>query len=93
MPLYQYQAEADGCEFCRRGFEVLQGVSDEPLVTCPECGRPCRRVFAPFATIKSTKDMLSAKNLAQKGFTQYKRAGGGYYEKTAGDGPSLIKGD
>ncbi|MBN2022308.1 MAG: zinc ribbon domain-containing protein [Pirellulales bacterium] len=93
MPLYQYQPDAEGCPFCRNGFEVLQPVAETPLTECPECGAACHRVLAPFAAIKSTRDMLSPKNLANKGFTQYKRAGGGHYEKTCGEGPSVIKGD
>jgi len=43
--------------------------------------------------MKGTKSMLSPKNLERLGFTQYRRAGGGYYEKTAGRGPRVIKGD
>ncbi len=91
MPLYKYQPDQEGCEHCRGGFEVLQKIGDPPLEECPECGRPCRRVISPFATIKSTRDMLSPKNLERHGFTQYKRAGDGRYEKTAGQGPDLIQ--
>ena len=43
--------------------------------------------------MKGTKSMLSPKNLDRLGFTQYKRAGDGHYEKTAGGGPRVIKGD
>jgi hypothetical protein len=50
-------------------------------------------VISTFATMKSVKDMLSPKNLGQHGFTQYKRAGDGHYEKTCGKGPRVIKGD
>ena len=32
MPIYEYQ-----CESCRSITEALQGISDEPLNTCPEC--------------------------------------------------------
>jgi hypothetical protein len=32
-------------------------------------------------------------NLEKHGFTQYRKAGGGYYEKTAGEGPRVIKRD
>jgi hypothetical protein len=41
--------------------------------------------------MKGTKSMLSPENLGKKGFTQYKRAGDGYYEKTCGTGPRVIK--
>ncbi len=93
MPLYEYKSDGKGCEHCEAGFEVLQSVDDPPLEKCPECGAPCRRLFSSFAAIKSTRDVLSTKNLARHGFTQYKKAGGGHYEKTTGDGPPLISRD
>ena len=33
MPIYEYQ-----CTACRHTFDVLQKLSDAPLVDCPECG-------------------------------------------------------
>ena len=35
MPIYEYQ-----CQSCGKEMEVLQKISDEPLVDCPECGQP-----------------------------------------------------
>jgi putative FmdB family regulatory protein len=35
MPFYEYR-----CEACGHEIEALQRVSDEPLLDCPECGRP-----------------------------------------------------
>ncbi len=32
MPIYEYQ-----CETCEKVHEVLQKMSDSPLVDCPEC--------------------------------------------------------
>lgn len=93
MPLYEYEPDGESCPFCRVRFEVLQQLGDKSLSTCPQCGKPCHRVFSSFAAIKSTRDMLSPKNLAAKGLTQYKKAGGGHYEKTCGDGPQVIKGN
>jgi len=91
MPLYEYEPDADGCDHCQGRFEVIQKVADPPLEKCPECGQPCHRVFSSFAPMKGTKSMLSPENLGKKGFTQYKKAGGGYYEKTCGTGPRVIK--
>ncbi|MBN1908939.1 MAG: zinc ribbon domain-containing protein [Pirellulales bacterium] len=93
MPLYEYRPVEGDCPHCRGGFEVLQPVSDTPLEKCPECGQACRRVFSTFAAVKSARDMLSTKNLASKGFTQYKRAGDGHYERTCGEGPQVISRD
>jgi len=91
MPLYEYQPDGEGCDYCRGRFEVMQKIADPPLEKCPKCGGKCHRVFSSFAAIKSTRSMLSPKNLGEHGFTQYKRAGSGYYEKTCGPGPDLIQ--
>lgn len=93
MPIYQYQSDTQGCDYCAEGFDVLQSLKEPPVEKCPRCGKPVRRVFSPFAMVKSTRDMLSTKNLARHGFTQYKKAGGGFYEKTSGDGPPVISRD
>ena len=77
----------------KTGSRFCSILSEPVLVACPECGQPCHRVFSSFASIKSTRDMLSTKNLAKHGFTQYKKAGGGSYEKTCGDGPNVISRD
>ena len=34
MPIYEYQ-----CQSCEQQLEALRKISDEPLVTCPECGK------------------------------------------------------
>ncbi len=35
MPFYEYQ-----CQSCDHRVEVLQKISDAPLVSCPECNEP-----------------------------------------------------
>ncbi len=35
MPIYEYQ-----CQACQHELEVLQKISDAPLVECPECHKP-----------------------------------------------------
>ena len=35
MPIYEYQ-----CTKCEHKLEALRKMSDEPLVDCPECGKP-----------------------------------------------------
>ncbi|MEP1469625.1 MAG: zinc ribbon domain-containing protein [Halieaceae bacterium] len=34
MPIYEYQ-----CQHCEHELEALRKISDEPLLTCPECGQ------------------------------------------------------
>ncbi len=43
MPIYEYK--------CDNGhvFDVIQKISDEPLVECQECEAPARRVLHPVA--------------------------------------------
>ena len=48
MPIYEYLATnpRKSCRHCRKPFEVLQTMSDEPLRTCPECGRAVKRIIS-----------------------------------------------
>jgi putative FmdB family regulatory protein len=43
MPTYEYR--------CKKGhdFEVMQRMSDDPVVECEVCGAPVKRVFSPIA--------------------------------------------
>lgn len=43
MPIYEYR--------CEKGheFEVIQRMSDDPVVECEECGAPVERIFNPVA--------------------------------------------
>ena len=38
MPIYEY-----ACKQCNHTLDALQKMSDDPLVDCPECGRPALR--------------------------------------------------
>jgi putative FmdB family regulatory protein len=40
MPTYDYL-----CEHCNHQFEYFQSMSDEPLKSCPECGKSVRRLI------------------------------------------------
>ena len=90
MPLYVYQViEPDGSE--GEVFEVMQRMSDAPLTTHPESGKPVRRIIAaPNAVTRYGSGNLSNERLGKLGFTKYERAGDGKYEKTAGSGPDVI---
>jgi putative FmdB family regulatory protein len=93
MPIYEYQAEGQQhCDFCAKGFEILSKISDPTLEICPECGAPVmRKISAP--NIGGSGPALDSANIEKHGFTQYKRAGKGVYEKTAGKGPNVITDD
>jgi putative FmdB family regulatory protein len=40
MPIYEY-----GCKSCGHTFEVSQGMKDDPLKICPQCGKEIRRLI------------------------------------------------
>lgn len=41
MPTYEYE-----CETCMNRFEVFQKMSDSPIKTCPDCGKPVRKILS-----------------------------------------------
>lgn len=95
MPTYLYQVVTDD-DNEGEVFEVVQKMSDPPLTEHPETGEPVQRIPArPYVpgsgSDHSTKQMLDNKNLDRLGFTKYKRAGDGVYEKKAGKGPNTIE--
>jgi predicted nucleic acid-binding Zn ribbon protein len=97
MPIYVYEiVQPDGSD--GETFEWLQGINEPALTEHPETGVPVRRLITAanmagaFSDMKATSN-LSNKNLAEKGFTKYVKAGDGKYEKAAGKGPNVISAD
>jgi len=45
LPIYEYEAISPKgkCKKCTPNFEVLQRLSDPPLVSCPACGEKIQR--------------------------------------------------
>ncbi len=79
MPIYQYKAIDDGCDYCREGFEQTQMMSDSPLRKCPRCGVKVKKIPARFG---GGVPKLSNGNLRDKGFTKFQKRSDGGYEKT-----------
>ena len=48
MPIYEYEPldPQKACETCTGRFEVIQGVHEAPLSTCPSCGGRIRKVIS-----------------------------------------------
>jgi putative FmdB family regulatory protein len=46
MPIYGYV-----CKQCGHEFEVLQGINDAPLKSCPECMGPLQKLLYPVGVI------------------------------------------
>ena len=72
MPIYEYR-----CGSCGHQQEFLQKVSDAPLTTCPQCGKP------------ALSKLLSAAGFQLKGSgwyaTDFKNSGTNPAAKSAGD--------
>ena len=103
MPTYVYRALRDGsapdpagenkraCDVCAVEFEIVQKMADDALTACPQCGRAIERVIvAPNLNGAGKVKTPSESTLSKSGFTQYKRKGKGYYEKSFGSGPSTL---
>lgn len=95
MPIYEYVAvdASAGCPHCAARFEVLARISDPELTQCPQCAAPVQRLISVASVIGGNAHVLKESHFSKHGFTQYKKAGGGVYEKTAGDGPRYISGE
>ena len=93
MPIYEYAAASKGCPHCEGHFDVLQKLSEPTLTQCPQCGAAIVRVISAPSVAMGNSHLLKEKNVEKSGFTQYRRAGKGVYEKTAGKGPKYISGD
>ena len=84
MPIYEYDLSDGECQMCPGHFEVLQSLDEDALEHCPGCGLPCKRVVSRVSfSMRTSADPDSA---AKKGFTTWKRARKGEWEKLAGPG-------
>ncbi len=93
MPIYQYSPVEAHCPACRNGIEVLQRLSDPPVAQCPECGAAMQRLISAPQVVSGQAHREKESHIGKHGFTQYRRAGQGVYEKTVGKGPDYISGD
>lgn len=89
MPVYEYAPISGHCDQCQGLFEVKQRISEPKLTACPSCGQPCERRISRVALGGNWS--LSESKIKSSGLTQYKKAGDGVYERTAGTGgPEVI---
>lgn len=89
MPLYDYAPKSGKCKRCNGRFEVMQRLSEPKLTRCPTCNKPCERLISAVAL--GGKYAVTPSKVKNSGLTQYKKAGDGVYERTAGSGgPEVI---
>jgi putative FmdB family regulatory protein len=61
MPIYEYRAIGEGCNYCHAGFEIRQRIDAKPLKKCPKCQASVRRLVSRFRTVVAeSSDEVSA---------------------------------
>lgn len=86
MPTYEYKHIHEFKSPCTKAvIEIFHSMNAPEMNLCPHCNQPIRKQVSQLNRIKSERDTLSDKNLKNKGFTKYVKAGDGKYEKVAGD--------
>ncbi len=89
MPRYDYRPLSGTCDKCPGSFEVMQRISEPKLTRCPTCKQKVERLIG--APALGGKYHYSPKRIGELGMTQYKKAGDGVYERTAGTkGPEVM---
>ena len=94
MPIYEYQ-----CQSCQHELEVLQKMSDAPLIDCPACKQPCLKKKISAAGFRLAgggwyeTDFKSGnkKNLAGDTGKSGDKSKAGAESKTAGDKSGAAK--
>ena len=82
MPIYEYEHLKKPCSL-GRVFDVNQSIRDKPLMQCPNCGGPVRKLISRI-NISTPKTNSELRDL---GFTKLVKRDDGVYENvTARDG-------
>ena len=77
MPLYEYE-----CQSCGRRTETLQRMDDAPLVTCPDCGGPLKKL------ISTSGFQLKGSGWHATDYARQKSGGAAKAEGAAADAPA-----
>jgi putative FmdB family regulatory protein len=80
MPTYEY-----ACTECGEHVEVVQSMSDAPLVTCPVCGGRLRKVFAPIGVVFKGSGFYRTDSRAKPAAAETKAGKGAQNGKAATD--------
>ena len=88
MPIYEYEPLDHECLICNGRIEVLQGIHEDRCQFCPTCGLSVKRVVSRASF--ELKRGVSPDKASARGFTTYKKAQKGTYEKIAGEGPDAF---
>jgi len=86
VAVYEYEHTKRSCDLGKI-FEITQSIRDEPLILCPNCHNPVRKLMSipNINTPKTNSDLRSL------GFTKLVRRDNGVYENvTAREGESRV---
>jgi putative FmdB family regulatory protein len=85
MPIYEYR--------CEHGhtFEVMQRMSDDPVVSCETCAAPVGRVFRPIAVHFKGSGFYNTDYGTRKRSRELEKAGEGAGKNSKDDGSSNSK--
>jgi putative FmdB family regulatory protein len=90
VPIYEYEPDDRECFICEGRVAAIQSIDEPPLKYCPSCGLEVCRVISR-ASFKISKPG-GADKAAEKGFTTWRRAEKGTWEKVAGEGADYMVG-
>jgi putative FmdB family regulatory protein len=64
MPIYEYRSIKNGCAYCKKGFDIIQKMSDAPIRVCPKCGAKVRKAVSSFraCVVETRGDVTSTEN-------------------------------
>ena len=75
---------------CDGRVAAIQGINDEPLKYCPDCGLDVRRVVSRFSSQVSRGNPIEKGD--KRGFSTFRKMESGKWEKIAGtEGPDTFE--
>jgi putative FmdB family regulatory protein len=85
MPIYEYR--------CERGhtFEVMQKMTDDPVISCTRCDAPVQRVFHPVAVHFKGKGFYNTDYGTRRRNRELERSGKDGADKTESKGKDKDK--
>lgn len=83
MPLYEYISSdpEKGCRICTKGFEIRRPISRPPMLTCPLCKGPVKKLLSKGVNSPKITKPLSVSDAKKAGFTVLEKRDQGTYEK------------
>jgi putative FmdB family regulatory protein len=80
MPIYEYELCDGDCKVCGGKFSLRRPASRPPLMKCPLCRKPVRKIISQVNSPTKLKP-LSISDAKKAGFTVLKRVGKGEFER------------